>query len=297
MVPKSESTLNPQRSRFEVHDDEKSLNRDEHGENTPAQANTGDPTLNKAVVREVSRTSEVTKHQERIEQQYPSSHHQITDPSSPVTRDLSLRPEIGSRHHTNGSERSERSEADDIDVSTSLHNSFFWSHSISQRSDRTSATVTKRQFMRLLEEPTYSTDSSDVMDGIELMTRNNGQHTATPHVLEASQIGQGGVTYTLQVTNAAPEKVPHSGSHQGRRQQTPFATALPSFPSKGIVPMDKSSSNSAPLGNRQQMRLASALPRFPSKGMVPMDKSSGSSVPMAFRGHAGEYKQIAQRLI
>jgi hypothetical protein len=168
------------------------------------------------------------------------------------------------------------------------------------------------------------------MDGIELMTRNNGQHTATPHVLEASQIGQGGVTYTLQVTNAAPEKVPHSGSHQGRRQQTPFATALPSFPSKGIVPMDKSSSNSAPLGNRQQlplatalprfpskgmvpmdksssnsaplgnrqqMQLASALPRFPSKGMVPMDKSSGSSVPMAFRGHAGEYKQIAQRLI
>ena len=96
-----------------------------------------------------------------------------------------------SRAFSNMSEHSRRSEADEIEFSTSVHNTVFWSHSISQPSEHTSTQVTQKPHLPLLMDPISSSDSSDVMDGIEDMARKQGQRTPVAEIREVQQIGKG----------------------------------------------------------------------------------------------------------
>ena len=218
--------------------------RDEQGENKSSRAN--DRTLkgNQDEVKEDSRTNGTTKQQQQLKEKTKSSSlAQGVDPTTPGTGERVL-----SEPFSNMSEHSRRSEADDIEFSTSVHNTVFWSHSISQQSEQPSTQVTPKPLLPLPMEPISSSDSSDVMDGIEDMARKQGQHTPVSEIREVSQIGKGGVTYKILVKDTPTDRVLAPRLQQHRHQKAPESKIL-------------------------------------------------QYEQLTFRGHAGEYKHLAQRLI
>lgn len=223
---------------------------DGQGENKSSRANMANRKWNEHFVHKISQTVPSKKQDAIVHPKWSRPLDKRSD-----TTQIS--------NYSNRSERSHQSEADDIEYSTSMHNSLFWSQSTSHRSERASfpAQQTVKPIV-LQETPVSSSDSSDVMDGLLEDTterRSRQESVVVAEVREASQIGRSGGLYKIQVTSTTP-KAPHS---------------------KQAIATLSDHKNQPPQG-----------------GQIPMDRSSNRSERSVLRGgHAGEYKQLARRLI
>lgn len=181
----------------------------------------------------------------------------------------SKQPQLG--EHSLRSLRSQPSEADEIEMSTSMHNSLYWPSPTSPRTEQRRDELAKPSTV-CEDQRSLSSHSSDVMDGIEESVRSRGPSPLFPDVRVVEQIGHGGATYTIPVKNIATD-------------------------SDQVPPRQESSLQQVPNRPVANPRNTVALPNRPPKSNSPRKISSGSSEPLILLGHAGEYHHIARRLV